>query len=351
MKSEIKQEIKRNLKTILKYYGARETPYNWDCLHARHNNPKGNLTIDNNNNVCCCHCGLKGDSLNVISILENLDIKKDFPLIIEKGKSILNLNIQNVQVKDREKSNIKKQNNYNFTNYNLTKIITNYYTKINNFKIRRKTHVYFFKRNILKIYLFDKYKILIEDPRKVFPKELLPNVNNIFSYQNIIPVWEDGKVVNCLLRRDEYLNKGGVKILNLKGLSLKIFNIDYIKNSKFNDILFITEGIFDCLSFEDMGYKSISLNSISMIDKFVEILKLNLNQLIQNKVVLIIAFDMDEKGVEARKKLHNKIKEINLVTFFITIKEYKDVNEFYIKDGRSLYKIIKKIVEKLNERR
>ena len=68
-----KEYIKSNLKRILKYYGLKENPgTNWDCLEERHSNNKRKIKVTND--YCCCHCGIKGDSFNVIQFFERYSL-------------------------------------------------------------------------------------------------------------------------------------------------------------------------------------------------------------------------------------------------------------------------------------
>ena len=199
------------------------------------------------------------------------------------------------------------------------------------------------------------YKIICDDPRKIFPKELLPQVYNLWSYQNIIPVWEDRRVVNVILRRDDYLNKKNKKTLNLKGLSLKIWNAGYIRHSQKNDIFFITEGIFDALSLECIDCKGIALNSITMINKFLDIIKEFIDQLKENNVKFFICFDNDPRNPEkpnkkmpseiARESLDEGLRTLGLKSIILKLNKYKDVNEFYMNNAalfrEEIYKAIK----------
>lgn len=344
-----KDSIRNNLEKILIFYGAKPTRHNWQCIPYRHNEPDNDLSIKGH--VCCCHCGLKGDSFNVIAELEGYDIKKDFTLIIEKGIEIVGSNdptIQNKIIgKKATKNNEPKERKFeNFKKYNLTSII------LDNFKNSKK-YIYFHKRHIKNNKLLEYYKIICENPKKIFPKELLPQVNNLWAYQNIIPVWENRKVVNVLLRRDDYLSTKNQKILNLKDLPLKIWNAGYIRHSKANDNIFITEGIFDGLSLESIDCKATVLNSITMVNKFLDIVKEFIDQLKENQVNFFICFDNDPRDLEkpkkmpseiAREKLDIELRKMGLSSYLLKLKKYKDVNEFHMNNSafrKEIYKAIK----------
>ena len=335
-KEEDKQYIKDNLQKILLYYGLQEpkTPKgNWKCLANRHKTPENSLTIKNN--ICCCSCGIKGDSLSVISIIEGLDIVKDFTKIIEKGLIILGCDLSKIDRSQNNNKQTKVETNKKQYDIDLTIIISNIYKNMQDWQYK-----YFYKRGINNKKLFEKYKIIVSNPAKVFHKKLLPDSKRIYMYTNIIPVWEGNQIKNCILRRDDKYSTNGLKVLNLKDIPLKIFNINYLYKAKEGDIIFITEGIFDALSYENIGFKAISLNSISMINKFIDQLEKYVEQLIEKNVKFILSFDNDEKGKEACNLLDTKIRNLGLKTFIFTLKNHKDINEFYMKNRRNFYSSI-----------
>ena len=345
-----KDQIRNNLEKILTYYGAKEGKYNWQCIPSRHKKPDNDLSIKGN--VCCCHCGLKGDSFNIIAELEGYDIKKDFYKIIEKGIEIVGCQNPTIYYETRRNKSNKNVESKEFKNIeynlNLTDIILQFFPL-------SKAYYYFYRRNIKNDRLLKHYKIICDDPRKIFPKELLPQVYNLWSYQNIIPVWQDGEVVNVILRRDDYLNKKNKKTLNLKGLPLKIWNAGYIRHSQKNDIFFITEGIFDALSLECIDCKGIALNSITMVNKFLDIIKEFIDQLKENQVKFFICFDNDPRNPEkpnekmpseiARESLDEGLRTLGLKSIILKLNKYKDVNEFYMNNAalfrEEIYKAIK----------
>jgi hypothetical protein len=338
-----KNLVRDNLGKILQYYGATPSKYNWQCIQDRHKTPNFDLTV--NGNICCCHCGLKGDSFNVIAILENLDIKKDFTVIIKKGLEIIGQNIRSIEASDFNTLKRKKKVYDNETLVTLYEELTNIITQSFN---QKNNYICFKKRNITNYKLFRFYRLLGINPKKIIPNKLLPQLNNIYAYRNIIPVWENGKVVNCILRRDDYLSTKNKKTLNLKDIPLKIFNIRYLKNTKKNDVFFICEGVFDSLSFENINLKSISLNSINMVNKFIEICTINLNQLKENNVKFCIAFDNDKRGQEASKNCIEQLTLLGLTCINLKLSKYKDMNEFYQNDSNLFTKKMKEIETNLN---
>lgn len=336
--NEQKELIKSNLEKVLTYYGAKFEGHNWTCLQSRHKKAVNNLSVKKK--LCCCHCGLQGDALNVIAILENFDIKKEFSKIIKKGLDIIGEN--NISFEYESKTYIKASRKVNL-NYNLTSIITKAFEKA-----RNTDYAYFFERGIKLLKLIEKYKIIGGNPLYILPREIVPKLNNIEAYGNIIPVWENGIVVNCILRRDDNLSQLNTKILNLKGIPLKIWNADLISNAKENDIIFVNEGIFDALTYEQLGYNAIALNSINMVGTFINLINEHSEKLKSLNVKFILSSDSDKYGEEAMKKIDKFLNELNITSLLINFDEYKDANEFYCNDWEQFIENTELIIDRIN---
>lgn len=344
-----KEYIKDNLEKVLIYYGAmppKNGRGNWACLASRHKNPLNNLSVKNN--ICCCHCGIKGDVFSVIAEMEGLNYsdKEDFLLILNKASEILNLN-ESVSPSQKERHNSNKHNNTEEKPENekyyidLTNIITQYY---NNYS-HKINYIYFIKRG-LSLEVIKKHKIIIANPKKIFNPEILPKLNNIWAYEYIIPVWKNGIIVNCILRRNDYKSNNNKKTLNLKILRTEFLNYNYLdSNPKY---LFICEGWADALTFENLGHKAIAINSIVGISRLIKLVENNINKL--KNTIFFVAFDQDEneRGQEASKELVKQLKELNLRAFNLNIKKpFKDINEYFIKDKKSFMKSINYLINKI----
>jgi len=331
---EQKQEVKNNLQKVLMYYGLIPGKPNWTCLSTRHSTPKGSLSVKGN--VCCCSCGLEGDVFNIISIIEGLDLRKDFGLIIRKGLEILNCNIEPPEIR---LDIISGEENEENKITDLTDIITEAFKKAKWYQYK-----YFWQRGINQISLIKKYRILYCNPKEVFTSDLLPNLYNLHAYRNIIPIWQDKKVVNCILRRDDYLSMKNTKVLNLKNVPVKIFNAGYISHTSLNDFIFITEGIFDALSFENEGYKAIALNSVTMYKTLLFFISENIDQLKKNNVRFLICLDNDLAGKEFGDKLDYAIRSLNIPSYLLRFSKYKDVNEYYVNSKELFLKAIESTI-------
>ena len=336
-----KQFIKNNLNKILKYYGFKENPgTNWDCLKERHKNHKRKITV--RKDYCCCHCGIKGDSFNVVAEMEGLNL---FPEIYKKAKEILNIgDLSNYtppkpnKIKvEKEIEEARKEKEYYRTQL---KVLNNNIIKYDQYS----NYNYFNRRGINKKWIFEKHKIIVGNPKDIIPACFYSDkIRNIDMYSNIIPIWEKGKIVNCLLRRDDshrMAKYSSLKVLNLSHLPLKIYNSDLLRNKLENEIIYITEGVFDALSFENEKRKAISINSTVMINRLLDII--NINKSKYKNVVFAIALDADQPGIEAANRLHKKLLEINMVSKILKLQKYNDINDFYINDK-------KEFLDKLNQ--
>lgn len=223
---------------------------------------------------------------------------------------------------------ITKQNDTNI-DYFISRLL-------NNYKYTDNEIVSNFER------LLEKHKFMTVNPLDLFSdnKELLPIPNYIKDYENVIPILEDGTIVNCILRGNKELDqkiKSNDKMklnktMNLKGLPVKLFNADYLKQNK--QEIYITEGIFDCLSLECLGYNSICLNSVNMYNKLIEAIKANIDTCQNTKFVLCL--DNDKKGIEVSNKLKELLNELNIknvgFSFNCDNEDIKDINDYYLKD-------------------
>ena len=118
----------------------------------------------------------------------------------------------------------------------------------------------------------------------------------------------------------------------------KLFNEEYM--SLENEIIFICEGIFDSLSLEELGYKSISLGGVVNQNKLIDLLN--------KKNVFVIAFDNDEAGRSATESLLEKLKSKNQLSIVFEFDEkYKDINEYLIADRMGLKSKVSEFVKNL----
>lgn len=339
-----KSEITNKLEEVLMYYGCepgKSPKANWTCVPNRHNGPNPDLSIKGD--VCCCHCGIAGDAINVIKIMEGYSNDKEgFLNALKKGYEILNFGIY---VPEKFKIR-KKTDSKTFEEKDFTKIINEKFKKA-----KRGDYQYFYNRGITNDNVFLNVKPIVGIPTSVFPHANTPSLANIYDYNYMIPVWENNKVVNCILRRNDEKSTYGNKVVNLKNLNVKFFNSDCLRQKDPN-IIFITEGIFDALSFMEFFQESICLNSGMMANRFCETIEKEKETL--NNKMFVIALDNDKIGKEATRKIKEKFNELNIKYVSISLDEkYKDINDYLVADRvkfiKSMFKAIEYCEKKMTE--
>lgn len=197
---------------------------------------------------------------------------------------------------------------------------------------------YFFKR-LTKNFEYDldidglikKHRLMVCDPRLIFPKENLPNLYNIQDFNILIPVYKKGKLVNCLLRQNEK-GKNKLKISNLKGKEVEFFGVDLLSQNL--PFIFVTEGVFDCLSIEILGYNSMCLNSVNMSQKWLSYVEGHKEQL--KGTTFILAMDADEPGELATDKLSKGLDAMGLKYRIMNPGKFKDINDYFLGDLEGL---------------
>lgn len=126
------------------------------------------------------------------------------------------------------------------------------------------------------------------------------------------------------------LKQGGIEIWNIK---------DLIADNKY---VFITEGVYDALSFKEINasYGVISLPGVRKYKKLIKEIKNNID--ICKKKLFIIATDNDDAGKEYALKLYNSLTNLNINCIFFDLGKYKDANDFLRQNKLGFMLAIKK---------
>ncbi len=149
------------------------------------------------------------------------------------------------------------------------------------------------------------------------------------SFKYVLPVSEEFVILRSDNEKDRYRNIGNTGILNTC----------YLEDHKSTDRqIFITEGYFDALSLEEIGFKAVALNSTAMCDALINIFETNKNKL-QDKQ-FIMALDNDQGGRDSTIKIKKTLLELDLNFSELQLDSYKDINEYLIKDRVGLIKAI-----------
>lgn len=135
------------------------------------------------------------------------------------------------------------------------------------------------------------------------------------------------------------------KTNNLTGVSTTIYNFNEAMKE---DLVFICEGWCDALSLENEGYKSVALNSVTGVGKFINMIQEVKDY--QSKTY-VIALDKDTSGAKARAELEQKLLDLKCrVKHLIPSgKDVKDINDMLLSDEKSLLYSILKIEQEIQE--
>ena len=135
------------------------------------------------------------------------------------------------------------------------------------------------------------------------------------------------------------------KTMNLKNIPTTIYNLDEAMK---NDLIFICEGWCDALSLENEGYKSVALNSVTSVSKFINMIQEVKDY--QSKTY-VIALDKDTSGAKARAELEQKLLDLKcrVKHLYPEGEGVKDINDMLLKDEKSLLYSIIKIEQEIQE--
>jgi replicative DNA helicase len=170
------------------------------------------------------------------------------------------------------------------------------------------------------------------------------------AYKYFLPVLDtDGGCSYFITRLDDNSGIKANKTHNLKGHSARIFNDRYILNPFLSDdIIFITEGIFDALSVEEIGFHAIALNSVTAARRLLEMIEQNKERL--NGKIFVVALDNDGAGQKAKDEIIDNLKALKMpVTAFDVPANYKDLNEHLQCDRDSFAQVIQRFVSNIDK--
>lgn len=127
------------------------------------------------------------------------------------------------------------------------------------------------------------------------------------------------------------LKQGGIEIWNIR---------DLIAENKY---VFITEGVYDGLSFKEINssFGVISLPGVRKYKKLINEIKNNWETC--RKKIFIIATDNDDAGKKYANKLKESLDKLNIKCLFFDLGRYKDANDYLRQNKLGFMLAIKKI--------
>lgn len=146
-----------------------------------------------------------------------------------------------------------------------------------------------------------------------------------FKGKYLLPVSDTFCILRSEDEKEKYRNIG----------SPDLFNVRYLQDPALTgQEVFITEGIFDALSLEELDRPAVALNSTANKGKLLAALQANRDSL--KDKLFIIALDTDTEGTQAAEAIASGAQGLGLRTVIFNLEGYKDINEALTADREAL---------------
>ena len=304
-------DMMSNLQNYLESNGIN-TQRLFRCINPDHVDSNASMKYFDDNKVYCFGCGASYNLVDCISILEGLDNKSAFKKAIDYYGTKVD------KVKSSKIEKFSKNSEKNAKNYEKAYIFWK-----NNLKNNKNAISYLQKRGIDKAtaerfnlgfntFDFKKFKL---------NAVVIPINENCFTARNIV---DDENTMRYYKPRDSHI---------------ALFNQKALTNEK--SYCVITEGEFDCLSFETVGVNAMALGSANNTNKFVSAEK-DINK------TYILALDNDTAGFDATATLIDFFDDNHINYQIFDNCGFKDANKALTEDKETFEKAIKNLIENLN---
>ena len=293
-----------NLQSYLESWGIN-TRRHFRCLNPDHQDSNASMKYFDDNKCYCFGCGAVFNLVDCISSLENVDRKEAYKRAINKYSLYENRVRQDKPIAKKEESHKDYEKAYEVWKYVLS------------------------KNSKAKQYL--KERGLSEETIKRFNLGFNSFDFGEFNYNAIvIPITN-----NCYTTRNIDKEQTEIRYYKSKGSKSAIFN----SNALINEIPYcvITEGEFDCMSFETLGKNCIALCGANNIDKFISADK-------RNDKIYVLALDKDVAGIKTTNALKDYFDEYEMNYVEFDFGDYKDPNEALVKDREQFSDLCEEMV-------
>lgn len=258
----------------------------------------------------CFSCGTGGDIIDIYAQSKGLDVKDpgDFKQALNELADVLNIIEDNKDNKDN-RTPIKKEK---VSNKKTEKILTDQDIEI----LTGKAHKNVEKTNYFK--------------NRGFTDETIETYNLGYTPSYKVKGFDNGPAAIVPYPNESYFftriinPRGKLEKIFMTGKALPLFNKDAIND---NDIIFVTEGQFDCLSILQIGFPCVGTNSVAGNGKLIKYLK-------DNKItdkVFIVAYDADEAGDKGAEQLISLLEGEGFEAIRYRPSMGKDINEMLVK--------------------
>jgi replicative DNA helicase len=269
----------------------------------------------------CNKCDAGGDIFNFVARLEGMDAEADFPKVLEKTCEMLGEPFSRI----RENANFQKQAHAANVSVSEEKTRKDYSNYINDCIVARR------KSDRAKKYLYgrglndksiERFRLGYDEKKDMI----------VFPYNA-----ENSYYILRSIEEKQYL-----KPKTEEAGHEPLYNPEALEN-RFEPI-FITEGTFDAISIEQLGYRAVAIVGVGG-DKLLKLEKSLL------RLQLIIALDHDNGGIEPAKKLSDQLSNLGIVHVNATEKlceKGADINDALTKDRESLCDKLSEAVREVN---
>ncbi len=301
------EQLKTNLQSYLETNGIRTDKF-FRCINPDHYDEHPSMRFFEDHKVYCFGCGVTYDLIGAIAAIEGLDRSTAFK------KAIDYYGVNKATIIPQYKKQDIKQENEEAKNYSKA-----FYFWHKNLANNEKALEYLKSRGI-DAFIAEKYNLgfnKFQFGDKNLEAIIIPINKNCFTARNIDKTSE-------------------FRHYKPKNVHTEIFNSKALINT--NPFCVITEGEFDCLSFEQVGINAISLGSVSNVNKFIKAPK--------NPKTFVLALDNDEAGKLASDELKAYFKENKVPYIEFDNCGYKDANEALVNDKENFKKGIERVIER-----
>lgn len=170
-------------------------------------------------------------------------------------------------------------------------------------------------------YLRNTYNVLDLQESGLFNEK-----GNLIFYRHpiLIPYYRKGRIVYLQGRVIGNPSDTVSRYQFLSGVPVELFNADVMEILKTGQMLYVTEGAFDCMTLMQEGMPAVSLGSATMFKR--EWMKLF------RRFEICFYFDNDAAGQKAAREYGELFSQYRISTRVKTVKEgYKDVNDYFSK--------------------
>lgn len=294
------------------------------CLNPEHSDHSPSMSYDKRRNkIHCFSCGVDWDIFDLVKVLYGLNsIKEVFKKVenIIKGTPEGYKEVEEMREKVYHK--IEQAQEKKPEEEQPQELLMEYYKKCNSFLDKTD---YLQKRGISRE-TANKFLLGYDDHFKgregqMWGAVIIPTTQYTYTARN----------TNISADSKDRVKKHG---------KANVFNFVSLKRAE--KPIFITEGEFDALSFEEIGANAVALGGVSNIRQLVEEVKKVKEETGEFNNFLMLALDNDNAGRMATEKLKEELDKENIENYILKdfYGEYKDANEFLVADRENFIKAV-----------